>query len=154
MLLLLCFSIGFVSGLRSLTAPALVCWAAHLGWLNLAGTPLAFMRHPAAVGIFTLLALVELVMDKLPNTPSRTAPMGLIARIVLGGLSGGALGLAGGTSLIVGAIAGIVGVLVGTFGGYNVRHALVGRLHLPDFVVALAEDAVAIVGGLLVVSHV
>jgi uncharacterized membrane protein len=154
MLFLLCFSIGFVSGLRSLTAPALVCWAAHLGWLNLAGTPLGFMRHPAAVAIFTLLALVEIVMDKLPNTPSRTAPIGLVARIVLGGLSGGALGLAGGTNLIVGAIVGIIGALVGTYGGYHARQAVVSRMHLPDFVVALAEDAVAIVGGLLVVSHV
>ena len=33
-----CFSIGVIAGLRSLTAPALVSWAAHLGWLDLRGS--------------------------------------------------------------------------------------------------------------------
>jgi uncharacterized membrane protein len=32
-----CFSIGIIAGLRSLTAPTVVSWAAHLGWLNLSG---------------------------------------------------------------------------------------------------------------------
>jgi len=67
--LLLAFSIGVVAGLRSLTAPAVVAWAAHLGWLNLHGSPLAFMGSVWAVAIFTLLALVEFVADQLPTTP-------------------------------------------------------------------------------------
>jgi len=33
--LLLAFLIGVVAGLRSLTAPAVVAWAAHRNWLNL-----------------------------------------------------------------------------------------------------------------------
>ena len=86
--LLFCFLLGCVAGLRSLTAPAVVCWAAHLGWLHFAGTKLAFLGHPASLSIFTLLALLELTTDKLPKTPARTAPPGLIARIVFGGLCG------------------------------------------------------------------
>jgi uncharacterized membrane protein len=35
----------------------------------------------------------------------------------------------------------------------NFRHALATRAHLPDFAVALAEDFIAIAGGLLIVSH-
>ena len=35
--------LGYVSGVRTLTAPAAVSWAAHLGSLKPAGTPLAFM---------------------------------------------------------------------------------------------------------------
>jgi uncharacterized membrane protein len=58
-----------------------------LGWLKLE-RPLALIGSLPAVAIFTLLAVVELVADKLPRTPSRTAPPGLIARIVLGGLTG------------------------------------------------------------------
>jgi uncharacterized membrane protein len=150
---LLCFLLGCVAGLRSLTAPAVVCWAAHFGWLHLTGSKLAFMGHPGTVAFFTLLAVVELIADKLPKTPPRTAPPGLIARIVFGGLCGVALAISAGGSLIVAAIAGPIGALFGTFGGYNIRHALVVRTHLPDLAVALVEDVIAIAGGFLIVSR-
>jgi uncharacterized membrane protein len=151
--LLLCFLLGCVTGLRSLTAPAVVCWGAHLGWLNLGGSKLAFMGHPGALAFFTLLAIVELIADKLPKAPARTAPPGLIARIVFGGLCGIALAINAGGSLIVAAIVGVIGALVGTFAGYNIRHALVARAHLPDLAGALVEDLVAIAGGFLIVSR-
>jgi uncharacterized membrane protein len=150
---LVCFLLGCVAGLRSLTAPAVVCWAAHLGWLHFAGTKLAFIVHPATLSVFTLLALVELITDKLPKTPARTAPPGLIARIVFGGLCGVALATSAGGSPIASAVVGVIGALVGTFAGYNIRHTLVTRGHLPDFAVALAEDFIAIAGGLLIVSR-
>ncbi len=137
-----------------MTAPAVICWAAHLGWLHFEGTRLAFIGHPVTLTVFTLLALLELVADKLPNTPARTAPLGLFARIVFGSLCGVALATSAGGSLLVAAIVGAIGALVGTFAGYNVRKALVSRAHLPDFGVALAEDVIAIAGGLLIVSHV
>src|ERR1700744_4891119 len=35
--------IGFASGLRALTPPAIVAWAAHLGWMNLNDSPFAFI---------------------------------------------------------------------------------------------------------------
>ena len=152
-ILLLCFLLGCVAGLRSLTAPAVVCWAEHLGWLHFAGTKLAFIGRPATLIVFTLLALVELTWDKLPNSPARTAPPGLIARIVFGGLCGVALATSAGGSALVAAIAGVIGALVGTFAGYNIRHALVMRAHLPDFAVALVEDVIAIAGGVLIVFH-
>jgi|ERR1700680_2735839 len=153
MVLLLCFLLGFVTGLRSLIAPAAVCWAAHLGWLNFAGTSLAFIDRPALLIVFTLLAIVELIADKLPRVPARTDPPGLIARIVLGCLCGFALATSAGGNLLVAAIVGIIGALVGTFAGYNIRQALVVQAHLPDLGVALAEDLIAIGGSLLIVSH-
>jgi uncharacterized membrane protein len=64
-----------------------------------------------------------------------------------------ALATSAGGSQIASAIVGVVGALVGTFGGYHIRHALVKRANLPDFAMALAEDFVAIAGGLLIVSH-
>ena len=54
------------------------------------------MASTAAVAIFIVFAAVELVADQLPKAPSRTAPPGLIARIVLGALCGAALSSAGG----------------------------------------------------------
>jgi uncharacterized membrane protein len=151
MVMLFSFLLGCVDGLRSMTAPAVVCWATYFGWLHFSGTKLAFVEHPATRIVVTLLALGELVADKLPNTPARTAPVGLIARIVLGGSCGAALAVSGGASVVLGGVMGVIGALVGTYGGYNVRHALVVRLHVPDLVVALAEDAIAIGGGLLIV---
>jgi len=148
---ILVFLLGCVAGLRSLSAPAIVCRAAHFGWLHLAGTRLAFMNHPATLIIFTVLAAVELVVDKLPKTPARTAPIGLGARVLLGGLSGAAA--AAGSDLTIpylGAAAGSIGSLAGAFIGYNVRRTVVLRGWLPDFHVALSEDLIAIVGGLLI----
>jgi len=154
MILLLGFLLGCICGLRSLTAPAVVCWAAHFGWLRFDGTPLAFLDRPVMLIAVTVLAIGELIGDKLPKTPSRTAPLGLTARVVLGGASAAALAVSARSGVPLEALAGAIGGVAGAFGGYNVRHFLVAKKHLPDFVVALAEDAVAIVGGLLVVARV
>jgi uncharacterized membrane protein len=151
--LLPAFLIGVVTGLRSLTAPAVVAWAAHRHWLNLQNTFLAFMSSTAAVAGFILLAVVELIVDQLPFTPSRTQPPGLVARIVLGSLCGAALAAAGAQSMAAGGILGAVGGVVGAFGGYQVRTRLVRALGVPEFVIACLEDAVAIGGGLFVVSR-
>jgi uncharacterized membrane protein len=153
LVLLLALCIGIVAGLRSLTAPAAVAWAAYLGWINLHGSPLAFMGSPWAVGVFTLLALAELVSDQLPSTPPRTAAVGLSARIAMGALSGACLGIAGGASLWVGALAGVVGAIVGAFGGYQARAGLVRALRVRDIVIAIPEDLVAIGLGLFLVSR-
>ncbi len=151
--LALAFGIGVVAGLRSLTAPAVVAWAAYLGWLNLSGSRLAFMGSVWAVAIFTLGALAELVADQLPNTPARTAAPGLTARIVTGLLTGACLGIAAGTSPWLAAVMGALGALAGTFGGYQARVGLVRRLGVPDFAIAIAEDLVAVGLGLFLVSR-
>ena len=154
MVLLSGFLLGCVCGLRSLTAPAVVCWAAHFGWLRFDGTRLAFLNHPVALIAVTVLAIGELIADKLPKTPSRTAPLGLTARIVLGAASAAALAVSARSGVPLAAVAGAIGGIAGAFGGYNVRHFLVAKKHLPDFAVAIAEDLVAIVGGLVIVSRV
>jgi uncharacterized membrane protein len=151
--LFLCFLIGCVAGLRSMMAPAIVCAAAYLQWVHLEGTPLAFMTSKLTLSLFTLFAICELIVDKLPQTPSRTAPVGLIARALTGGLSGAALAASGGKSLMVGALLGAVAGVAGAFAGYQIRHGLVTQMNLPDFVVAVVEDLLAISGGLFVVSR-
>jgi uncharacterized membrane protein len=154
MVFLLSFLLGFVDGLRSLTAPAIVCWAAHLGWLRFAGTKFAFIDHRSTLVVFTVLAMIELVVDKLPNTPARTAPLGLVARIVLGGASGLALATGTGISAHLAGVIASIGAVAGAFAGYNIRHAVVFKAHVPDIVVAIAEDVIAIAGGLGIVSHI
>jgi uncharacterized membrane protein len=150
---LLAFGIGFVTGLRSLTGPALVCWAAHMGWINLEGSRLVFMESPLATYGFSALALGELVADKLPFVPNRTSPGPLFGRVVLGALSGATLCAAGGQSLAAGAIVGGAGGAIGAFGGYQARARLVETSRLPDWVIALSEDVIAVGGGLFLVSR-
>ena len=152
MILLFAFLIGLFAGLRSLTPPAAVAWAVHLGWLRLA-RPWALIGSLPAVIILSLLAITEIILDKLPNTPNRTAPPGLIARIVTGGLTGACVSLGGGQSAFVGAGLGLIGGIDGCFAGYQARARLVRSLHQPDFNVALLEDLVAIGGSLLIVSR-
>jgi len=152
MTLLFAFLIGLFGGLRALTAPAVTAWAVHLGWLKIEG-PLVLIGSLPSVVIFTLLAVVELVADKLPQTPSRTAPPGLIARILMGGLTGACVGTGGGQGAVFGAILGIVGGIVGCFGGYQARTGFVKALGVPDIYVALVEDLVAIGGSLWTVSR-
>ncbi len=151
--LLLAFGIGIIAGLRSLTAPAVVAWAAHRGWLNLHGTSLSFLASTAAVATFTILAVVELVTDQHPSTPARTKPPGLIARILLGGLSGAAVALAGGQSAAVGGCLGAAGGVIGAFAGYQARTGLVRALKVPDFVIAVLEDLIAVAGALFIVTR-
>jgi uncharacterized membrane protein len=151
--LLFAFLIGIVAGLRSMAAPAVTCWAAHLRWLKLEHTPLAFMGSPITVGILTFLACAELVADQLPSTPARTQAPGLIFRFLTGGLSGAAVAISGGQSLALGAVLGAVGGIAGAFAGYQVRTRLVRALKVPDFVIAVLEDAVAIGGGFFLLSR-
>ena len=150
--LLQLFFLGCVDGLRSLTGPAVVCWAAHLG-LHLAGTRLSFLDRPVTLTVFTLLAIVELVVDKLPSTPARTAPVGLIGRIVLGGGCGLAIASSGGIGVLFATLVASIGAAVGAFAGYSIRRAIVSQTRLPDFAIALAEDAIAIAGGFLILSR-
>jgi uncharacterized membrane protein len=137
------FGLGIVAGLRSLTAPAAVSWAAHLGWLNLQGSPLAFMGSSWAVAILTFLALLEYGADLMPRTPSRTTAGPLITRIFTGGLSGACLTVAGGQSLWAGAVLGGIGAVIGSFGGYQARTRLVRGLKVKDAFVAIPEDLIA-----------
>ena len=151
--LTLAFLIGIISGLRTFTGSATVAWGLHFGWFNVGSSRLAFVGSTAGVIIFSLLAFAELVVDKLPSTPSRTSTRGLIGRFIFGGFAGAILATAGGQSLIFGAVLGGIGGIAGAFVGHWVRTRTVKALKCPDFVIAILEDAVAICGGLFIASR-
>jgi uncharacterized membrane protein len=144
--------LGMMTGLRTMTPIAVMCWFAYLnqagseaqGDLPVAGTWAFWTAKLVTVIIFTLFALGEYVGDKLPMTPNRTAPGPLGARVVFGGLVGAIAATALEGNVIEGVILGSFGALVGAFLGYQVRKHAVERSGRPDWNVALLEDVSAI----------
>jgi uncharacterized membrane protein len=148
-LYLLALLIGVVAGLRAMTAPAAISWAAWLGWLPLQHTPLAFLGFAVTPYILSVLAIGELITDQLPKTPSRTVPVQFGTRLVSGALCGAAAG-APHNALLAGLLAGAIGAAIGTLGGARVRAWLAGAMGR-DLPAAIVEDIVAIGGATLIV---
>ena len=150
LVLLLALLLGVVAGLRALTPPAVVAWAAMLHWINLDGTWVQWLAHPVTVTILTILLVVELITDQLPKTPSRKTPMQFITRMITGGFAAAALGTAWGYPW--GCLgAGLIGVVIGTLGGYELRRKLSDKVGV-DLPVALTEDAIAVAGGFAIAA--
>ena len=146
--------LGTVTGLRTMTPMMVLCWFAYKGNLPLDGTWAFWAGHLVTAIVFTVLAIGELIGDKLPRTPDRTAAVPLIARLVFGGLVGAivATGLVG--SVVEGAFLGVAGALIGTFVGYQVRKALVTWFGCKDWHVAVTEDLFAVACAILAMGVV
>jgi uncharacterized membrane protein len=136
-----------ISGLRSLSGPAFVSRAASQGRLDLEGTPLAVLGSPRIAKLLALMELGELVGDKLPMAPSRTAPPPLLGRAVSGAVVGAAVFVSGGRRAATGATLGSTAAIVAAFAGERLRALIVEKSGLPDPVVALAGDAIVLLVG-------
>jgi uncharacterized membrane protein len=141
-------TIGFVSGLRSMTAPAVLSAAGSAGWFGFGTSRLKWLRSSKTALAFGALALGELVIDKLPSTPARTKAGPLIARAASGALCGAAVCAIENEDLVAGAALGAAGAVAGTYAGYYLRKHAVERHGIPALAAALTEDAIAISGGL------
>ena len=151
MILLYALLIGCICGLRSMTAPAVVAWGAHLDWLHLQGSLLAFLANKISLAVFSLFAIGELIADKLPFIPPRTQAGPLGVRVIFGAMCGAALCISGAASPLLGGVLGGLGGVAGAFAGYHYRRSLSGKV--PDLLLALLEDLAAVGGGFLLVSH-
>ena len=136
--------LGVSTGLRSFTPMAVTAWFARLGKLPVEGTWAAWVAHPAAVGVLTAAAVGEYVGDKLPSSPSRTAPLPLIGRVVLGGLIGAIVATAFKRPIAGGVGLGALGAVAGSYGEYYLRRGLVKGAGLADLPVAISGDAAAV----------
>ena len=134
--------LGVVCGLRSMVGLAAASWAANRQQIPLEGTWLSFLGFSFTPYITSLLAIGEVINDKLPKTPSRLVPPQFGGRVAMGALTGSAIGLSQG-HLIIGALSGIIGSVVGTLAGAKAR-AFVAKLFGRDFPAALLEDILAV----------
>ncbi|HEY0753802.1 MAG TPA: DUF4126 family protein [Ktedonobacteraceae bacterium] len=145
-------TLGFVGGLRSLTPLAL------LDLTNEQNPPATnnleqFLDSPTARVLFNTLAAGELVADKLPFAPSRLSPIPLLGRLGLGALAGMSLCRRYHKPLIAGALLGGLGAGAGSFAGYYARSTLFSTTKTPQWVLGLAEDALAFGLGSLAVKR-
>jgi uncharacterized membrane protein len=148
----LALGIGAVAGLRALTAPAVLAWAVKLRWIRLRNSPFAAILSAKASKTITDLAIGELLTDKLPFTPSRLKAGPLASRIVSGAVCGAAINGVAERPLGEGAVLGGVGAIAGAFAGYYTRKRLSGDM--PSLGIAVLEDALAIGGGIIIISLV
>src|SRR5690242_20362604 len=132
--ILVVFGIGFLSGLRAFTPIALISWLAVWGWMPLAGSPFWFIGTEVFASVIVVLALLELVADKLPKTSPRIQHMPLGGRFATGGLCGAGVAFSAGSAWWYGLVLGGAGSLVGAFSGYYLRRAAVQRFRIPDLV--------------------
>ena len=142
--------IGAVAGSRMLIAPTAVSWGAYGGWLDVSGSWLFFLGHPVSPWVFTAMAVVELIVDKLPTTPSRKLPFPFASRIAGGAIAGAAIGADAGF-WIGGLVAGGIGAVAGTLAGYAARMRIAAAFGR-DRPAALLEDAVALVAAVLIIA--
>lgn len=142
-------SLGIIAGMRTFYAPAVF---SHLYRMrpakSLAQSPLAFMQSTLTSKVFKVLAAGELVGDKLPNTPNRTAIPGVAGRVLSGALVGASVYKASGRKLVTGALIGGVAAVASTYGCFFLRKAIVKSTRISDPYIGSAEDALVIGAGI------
>lgn len=140
---------GAVTGLRSMTGPALVSRSLAGGLLGGMGKtvrPRWFGTRTTAKTL-AVLAVGELIADKLPFVPDRTSTGPLLGRFVGGGICGAAICVANDESPWMGVLLGGLAATGAAFAGREFRR-IAAEKGKPDLPVALVEDIVAIGGGL------
>lgn len=128
--ILIALGLGFTAGLRTFTPFAAVRYPYH-NWTSI---------------VAIVLAIGELIADKLPSIPARTTPGPLIFRILVGGYCAWAISSRLGTPGALAILLGAAGAIAGTYGGYFWRTKTAPAIKLPPMAAALIEDAVAVVG--------
>ena len=145
----LALTLGVIAGMRSAAAPAIASHILSRHHSNtLAKSPLAFMQSKATAIATKVFAAGEFVGDKLPATPNRTLPLGVVFRCLSGSLAGASIYKASGNNALTGALIGSVAAFGSTFGSYLIRKEIVTKLKIFDPYIGAVEDAVVAGAGI------
>jgi len=147
-------TLGAVSGMRSMMAPAVIAWAARRSGLDLESTPFSAFKGPGIGRTAAALVIGEMVADKTPFVPNRTNSTALLTRAVSGGAAGAAVFKARRASIIVGALVGATAAVGAAYATYYLRKKAARYFDVSDRVVALVEDGIALTAGVIAVSLV
>ena len=144
--------LGTMSGMRSMSAPALMAQRASNHPKGFKGTFFSLLTNKNVATLAALMSLGEIVADKLPIIPTRIKPLPLLGRAQLGAFSGAAAYTEARQSPLVGAAIGALSAVASTHLFYRLRKGITDALHIPDLPVALAEDASVVGLGRTVLS--
>ena len=137
--------LGAVAGMRTMSAPALLSYAATTGQdEGLSETPLASQNVSKTLG---LLAIGEMITDKLPGIPDRTSAPSLAARAASGAFAGAVIFKSRKKKIGIGAAVGALEAVASAFAFFHLRREAGKQLNVPDPVVAIAEDALVVGAG-------
>lgn len=141
--------LGAVAGMRSLSAPAFLAHRLSGEHAEAHGEgPLAeMMSSKASAWTLGLLAVGELVADKLPGIPARISPPALIIRLASGAFVGAGVARRAKRPVIGLAVVGAVAALASSFVLYEVRRFATEKLRVPNFVAGLLEDVLVAKAG-------
>jgi len=140
--------IGALAGLRSASAPAITSHIlSHHHSKRLEGTQLDFMQSKTVTNVLMLLALGEVVMDKMPFTPNRIKPAGVAFRCLSGVLAGASISKATGGKIGAGALFGAASALASTYISFIVRKSTVKATGIIDPIIGGLEDALVFGAG-------
>ena len=127
------FVLGWACGGRTSFGPAALALTAR--------KPVTGLRRARSFGAI-LAGAGEVVVDKLPQTPSRLEPQVLSGRVTSGAAAGGALAHREHEPVLVAVALGAAGAAAGSLAGASWRRWAAQRF--PDWQAAIAEDVVTL----------
>jgi len=115
---------GALSGMRSMAGP----------------TTLMLRQGGYTAGAMAILAVGEMIVDKMPFVGSRLAPAPLAGRAVMGALAGGVIARRERGHVVAGAVVGAAAALAAAYLAYHVRK----RLPVPNALGGVMEDLLVV----------
>lgn len=141
--------VGALAGMRTASAPAITSHIlSHHHSKRLENSPLNFMQSKMVANTLKLLALSEIVVDKLPSTPNRIKPAGMAFRCLSGALAGASISKATGGKMVAGALIGATSALASTYISFILRKTTVKGTGVIDPIIGAIEDALVIGAGI------
>jgi uncharacterized membrane protein len=141
--------IGTLAGMRTSSAPAVTSQIlSHHHSKRLEKSPLNFMQSKIVANTLTVLSIGEIVADKLPSTPNRTAPAGVIFRGLSGALAGASIYKASGNNIWVGSVLGAATAVASTYLSFILRKSAGKKTSIIDPILGGIEDALVIGAGI------
>jgi uncharacterized membrane protein len=145
--------LGIMAGMRSNSGPAAASHILSQQYsAELDHSPLKFMQSPRVSNVLKVLALAELVGDKLPNAGNRIVPVSVIFRCSAGALAGASMYKSSGNNAFKGALLGAAAAFGSTFASFYFRKNLVKKTHIYDPVFGVVEDTL-VLGGAVYLSR-
>jgi uncharacterized membrane protein len=139
---------GAMAGMRALSAPVFLSQHLAAEGVSAKANPVEhFLASSTTARILPVLALGELVLDKLPGMPSRVVPPVLLMRLASGALVGAAVARQKERPMLGFAVVGAAAALATSFALYTVREFVTRQLRIPNIIAGFLEDALVASAG-------